>query len=488
MLDYKRDALWIFIFLAMIFAYFFQDPGANGNSRVGLIFSFVQNGHLNIDAFQDREGTQTVDKSFYNGHFYSDKAIGTALLGSMIYFPIYKLAQFFGFAINIWQYKRILTFTVIGIPAAFAGSLVFVLCKYLTGSKLQSFLITIAGAIGTIYFPFSTLFFSHALAGSLLFCALFMIFKLKVIPDISSINLHLFIIGFLLGFSIITEFPTVLIVVPLIIYFYFVFAPKKTIQHILTGSILPIIGGVIPIIILMIYNSLCFGNPLSIGYMYENNQTYSTAQSQGLMGIHLPNLKVLYYLTVNPYMGLFWQSPVLLLSLSGFYFMFRNRQYRGEAVMIGVSFLFYLLMNSGYFQWWGGGSSGPRHLIPILLFLTLPLAFLPRRLNFLAIIFGCMSIAQMFIITATSALAPNLIVDQLNAMRFFAYSNIYSFCLQQLISGNIAYNLGNGILHLKGWISLVPILLVTLGVIGVFVMMGSKPTKISLPFLDRSKN
>jgi hypothetical protein len=73
---YKKDAFIIFILLAFSYAYFYQDGGANANSRFDLIFAAVQEGRLYIDSYHDVEDTQTIDKAYFNGHYYSDKAIG----------------------------------------------------------------------------------------------------------------------------------------------------------------------------------------------------------------------------------------------------------------------------------------------------------------------------------------------------------------------------------------------------------------------------
>ena len=91
----------------------------------------------------------------------------------------------------------------------------------------------------------------------------------------------------------------------------------------------------------------------------------------------------------------------------GFISLWRNKRYRLEAIIVLLAFFSLLLINAGYFLWWGGWSFGPRHLIPMLLFLAIPLVVVPRRLLPLVIILAVISIAQMLIPLAGSMLAPD---------------------------------------------------------------------------------
>ena len=64
----KREALFIFLLLAFLYAYFYQDGAWNGNSRLGLTFAIVEEGRLTIDSFHDQDVTFTEDKAIFNGH------------------------------------------------------------------------------------------------------------------------------------------------------------------------------------------------------------------------------------------------------------------------------------------------------------------------------------------------------------------------------------------------------------------------------------
>ena len=70
--------------LALALSYgYFDGGGADGNqnSRLGLVYAVVDEGRLAIDSYHDTPGTWTIDKSLHEGHYYSEKALGTAVLG-----------------------------------------------------------------------------------------------------------------------------------------------------------------------------------------------------------------------------------------------------------------------------------------------------------------------------------------------------------------------------------------------------------------------
>src|SRR5689334_14544672 len=101
----KREALFIFLLLAFMYAYFYHDGEWNGNSRLGLTFAIAEEGRLTIDSFHDQEATLTEDKAIYNGHYYTSKAIGSSLVAAFFYFPLYRLENLLDVKLTITQLK-----------------------------------------------------------------------------------------------------------------------------------------------------------------------------------------------------------------------------------------------------------------------------------------------------------------------------------------------------------------------------------------------
>ena len=75
--------------------------------------------------------------------------------------------------------------------------------------------------------------------------------------------------------------------------------------------------------------------------------------------------------------------------------------------MIGGLFLLYLTYNSGYWLPFGGGSPGPRFLIPVLPFLAVPLALAWRRWPATSLALAAVSTVLMATATVTLPLIGN---------------------------------------------------------------------------------
>src|SRR5207302_8294294 len=83
----RMSALCIFLLLLFCFTYFPPRWGDwNQSSRLDLVLAIVDDHSLTIDRYAENTG----DYAYFEGHYYSDKAPGTALLGVPAY-AIYKL-------------------------------------------------------------------------------------------------------------------------------------------------------------------------------------------------------------------------------------------------------------------------------------------------------------------------------------------------------------------------------------------------------------
>ncbi len=448
---FRRDTLLVFLLLAFAYGYFFHNSGWNGNSRLGTIMAVVHEHRLEIDRFHAWGPTQTSDKAEFNGHFYSDKAIGVALLGVVAYFPFSLIARLFSPSINVDTIRHYLTFVVVGLPSALAGSLFYRSCRDASGSRARALLVTLAYALGTMAFAYSALLFGHQLAASLLLVAFFLAMRVRRSGGIAGAALS-FGLGLALGLSLVTDYSSLLLVIITAVYALRALR-RGSAAHALKSVGIASIGALIPIGLQLANNAVCFGSPFRNAYALHAVPGYQEGIHQGIMGITLPRLDVLFYLTFHPARGLFWQSPVLLAACAGFAWMLRDRAWRDEAVVALCAAAGYLVVNSGYFCWWGGWSFGPRFLIPMLPFLAFGLVFLPARFQPSVIALAVVSALQMLVYTAQEPIIPADLTDIASRPAFHYWP--LGASLGALARGRWGPNLGASV-GLRGVMALAP--------------------------------
>jgi hypothetical protein len=159
------------------------------------------------------------------------------------------------------------------------------------------------------------------------------------------------------------------------------------------------LGGVPFAILLGLYHYVCFGSPFRTAV-----ETSSDFTEAGLLfGVfRLPSLKALWGLTGSDYRGLFFFSPFLVLSLAGAVVMLQRRQLRRELAMIAAISAIFLLSIASFNGWHGGGSYGPRYILPMIPLFAIPLFFVRgRALTIAGIALGTIAFVIQLLGTAT---------------------------------------------------------------------------------------
>jgi hypothetical protein len=462
------EPLVIFILVLATYGYFSSGLDYNVNSRLALVKAVVEKGVLEIDSYQGTE-LRTSDKARFNKHVYSDKAIGSSVLGIIIYYPIYWFYSAGGFLLSLETFCNLLTFLCISLPAASIAPFLYLLTKQITDDSMKAMVITLALGLGTPLFKYSTAYYGHALAATAYFFAVLIWFYARR-RNFISLKMAL-ISSILLGYMLITEYPTALLGFLLVPYILYALYGSGQLFDWKIYAIMAV-GFLIPLSLLLSYNETIFGSMFATGYSFEASETFNLAHEQNLMGIGLPNFYNFWYQSFQPAFGIFWQSPILFLALPGWFFMFKSKEYRAEACLSIAVILLYFVMFSGYYMWWGGLSASPRHLIPVLPIFALPLAFVPKKLWGLMLLGTFISIFQNLVLTASgfqrlSGYFNNHLLPAWGAQRFFQPGGmlVYDVSLPNIIKGNLTANRGMDIIGLKGPASLVPLLILQLGLI-----------------------
>jgi hypothetical protein len=425
------------LLLLCSFAFFVGPPAWNQNSRLALTRALVEHGDVTIDEWHATTG----DKSWRDGHFYSDKAPGVSLLAVLPYagFHVFRratgaelprvrvipldpaiaaagltpepeqrepgdvLAYNSATLMALWLCRM---FTV-SLPTLLAGGLFYlVMLRELAGRWRDATWASLIWLLATPTLGYACGFYGHQLVGSLLFASFALIVLTDGHPRLGAGVVSL--IGALLGWAVLCEY-TAAVPVALIV------AWASWRRGIGVGLAL-VLAGVPWALLLACYHTWAFGSPLATGYDFVYLEEFAEGMAVNY-GIGAPDLAVLGQLTFGSYRGLFYLSPVLLLASWGLVVRLgertRARSDAGEPLRVGDLVLalaivaWYLLLNSAYYMWDGGASLGPRHAVPMLAFLAIGLGPALRWFPWATALLGAVSCLHMVLITAAGPEAPS---------------------------------------------------------------------------------
>ncbi len=353
----------------------------NAVPRLGLAFNIIQKHSLTIDEFQGFG----PDKAFYDGHYYADKAPGLSLTSLPIIYAAIAVVRGVGgdpqplrdghFTDFALLAAHLATTLVNGLALALCVVQIALICRRFNLSSNAALFGGLALGIASPAFGWATMFLGHSLAGSCLFLG----FARTLMADLPSLHgrrrlAEGLITGLLLTWACVVEYTTALPVIVVGLFGLWRMRAEPRVDQLLlaAGVLSGLLVGALP---LLIYNDLAFGSPFAIGYQYVVG---FDAMKQGSMGFALPSPDVALQLLFGGYRGLVWLFP-LMLALP-FAWRASRRVFPTDAFVIMVAIpVLYLTVNSGYFDWSGGASTGPRHLIPSLPFLCLAFAALWDR-------------------------------------------------------------------------------------------------------------
>lgn len=375
-----RIAIVLTIMLAVSYCYFLQNP-INWNSvpRLALTISIIENGSFTIDRFKD----YTQDLAYYEGSYYTDKAPGMSFMAlpSVAAARYYLLSEyknvkwvslFSGPTLEFIFLEQWATVTTSGLAAVLTALAIYFLALRLGAGAGGAVFAALSYGLATPAWGWATAFFSHTTAGGCLFLGLTAIYIMLDSPACKRRDLFLgFVSGALLSWAVVVELPSAPVSAMIAVYALYS-ARGWGRERFLRVFVSAAAGAVLFILPLLLYHYMITGDLFTPMYSYT---IYFAEMKEGIFGLGTPRLDVLISLLFSNKYGIFWFSPLLLAAVPSLYFLWRRGR-KGLTLIIAATALYYLLLNSSFAYWTGGGSTGPRYLTPMLPFLCLPIALL----------------------------------------------------------------------------------------------------------------
>jgi hypothetical protein len=423
----------------------------------------------------DRWHWETKDKAWINGHFYSVKAPGLAGLTLPPYLAIDALGgqsvanevadraaasdqprwvneidppygeHGYSFVRAVATQQQIAQGSPIAWSLTLLGALLPAIALLLLVRRLADRIepgygtaAAITLGVGTIMMTFASEYFPHVIAATLAFAAFAVLFRERAAPPKTAL---VGVAGLLAGLAVTFEYP--LAIAGAIV---FVYALSRSAPRLPRGAAYTA-GAIMGALPALVFNAWAFGSPFEFAYadavklQGQTGHAVLGLNDGGLFGITLPDPGDMVGLLLQS-RGMLTLTPILAMGVAGAFLM-RNRGHRAESNVILAIFGAYLLYNGGYWLPFGGGTPGPRFMIPTLPYLALATAPAWRRWPSLSLALAIPSALFMILAALTDPLVGQGGTGQ---------------WLGQLWRGEFEHTLLTALGVRSGWLAILPVL------------------------------
>lgn len=320
--------------------------------------SLVEQGSWAIPASGSLVQVEGVDGRMYSqyGPGQSLAAVPWVAVGTLIgsFFP--KDQSGFPLRLILGSYNALIAAGIVALFAALGVALGY--------SRRASLIGAFALGFCTYLSPHSRTFFSEPLTALAIFGSFYLLARDRLAPangKPARLSLGLLGSGALFALAIATKVQYVVVLPAFLLYLAWpIWRARKSgdPRSEVRNQSLWVVGLVLGLLPLLLYNWQVFGSPLSTGYGQDPASTLTNLWFEGAFGLLL-----------SPGKGLLWYALPLLLTLWGWPRF--AAWHRAEAAFVVALALPVIGLFSLYTFWHGDGSWGPRYLIPILPFLML---------------------------------------------------------------------------------------------------------------------
>ena len=432
----RRWRLWVVA--AFTYAYFFSGGDPNQATRYALTEAIVTRHAPDITPVHYR----TIDKGSKNDRFYADKAPGVSLLAVVPFAIMRGVDRALGIPLDgrsarDAQNAKLYFLSLLFSSAAGVGCAVLLrrLMRTLGITEGTAELVAFAYAFGTLAFPFSTVLFGHQLAALLLLGAVVIMVESRDAGTLTR-PATLASLGALWSTSIVVEYPTgMLVAVFGLGLLGWTFDRAKPLPGLVRVLAWTAAGGV-PILLAHAGFLVWAYGKFALPYLYVSEPYFKAHMSGGILGISIPNRIATYGSLVSSYRGIFFFCPVTALFVAGLGAWYASQRERMLLVLVIPCLCLYLLFTFSYYAWDGGGSTGPRHLVPAMPYFMLPVAFFADRARWSYLVtLGLAVVSAMVMLSTTYVLVQLPLGDAYNE------NPLYDLVLPAIAKGQGAINI-----------------------------------------------